>query len=101
MEFATKQDNVKKIDATAKNKWRWDWLDDDKMGQYIKKLKISGQAFCTLCNKSLQYQSSGKKDLQRHVTGPTHLKAMQTVKTNYTLKGHKLVNLPDWKLEKF
>ena len=79
MEFATREDNVKKIDAAAKNKWRWNWLDDEKIGPYIKKLKISGQAFCTLCNKSLQY-SSGKYDLQRHVTRPTHLDALKWVK---------------------
>ena len=79
MEFATREDNVKKIDASAKNKWRWNWLNDEKIGPYIKKLKISGQAFCTLCNKSLMYQSCGKYDLQRHVTRPPHLNALKMV----------------------
>ena len=87
MEFATKQDDVRKIDETVKNKWRWDWIDIELMQQYIKKLKVPGQAFCTLCNKTLLYQSGGKRDLQRHMTSPNHLSAMKTVKLNYSLDG--------------
>lgn len=87
MEFATKQVDVKKIDAPVKNKWRWDWLDDELMQQYIRKVKVPGQAFCILCNRTLLYQSGGKRDLQRHMTGPVHLTAMKTVKSNYSLEG--------------
>lgn len=62
MDFATQKDDVRAIDSTVKNKWRWDWLDSDIMQQYIRKLKFSGQAHCILCNKTLIYQCGGKKD---------------------------------------
>ena len=73
MEFATTTDDVREIDKTVRNKWRWDWLENDKMKQYLRKVKQPGQAFCTICKKTLQYQSSGKKDLKQHVTSPPHL----------------------------
>ena len=88
MEFATKQDDVRKTDADAKNKWRSDWLEGNKMmEQYIRKLKLCGQAFCTLCYQTLRYQSSGKRDLERHLTSPPHLSKLKTVRTNQSLEG--------------
>ena len=87
MDFATQENDVRAIDSTVKNKWRWDWLDSDLMQQYIRKLKLPGQAYCTLCQKALLYQSGGKKDLKRHMDSPPHLQAMRTVKTNYSLDG--------------
>ena len=86
MEFVTKQDDIKKIEEGVKNKWRWEWVEnDDLLRQYIKKIKLPGQAFCILCNRTLRYQSSGKKDLQRHITSPPHQAAMRNVKSNYSL----------------
>ena len=77
MEFPTKQDD--EIDETVKNKRQWDCIDNGLMQQYIKKLKVPGQAFCTLCTKTLLYQSVRKRDLQRQMTSPNHLSAMKTV----------------------
>ena len=86
MDFAAPNDDIKKIDNGIKNKWRWEWVEnDDSLRQYIKKIKLPGQAFCTLCNRTLKYQSSGKKDLQRHITSPPHTAAVNNVKTNYSL----------------
>ena len=88
MDFATKKDDVRKIDADAKNKWRWNWLEGNKMmEQYIQKLKLCGQAYCTLCNQTLRYQASGKRDIERHLTSPPHLSKLETVRTNQSLEG--------------
>ena len=87
MDFATQKDNVREIDSSVRNKWRWDWLENDLMKQYLRKTKQPGQAFCTICNKTLQYQSGGKKDLKRHMESPPHILAIKTVKTNYSLEG--------------
>ena len=73
---------VRKIDADAKTKWHWDWLEGNKMmEQYIRKLKLCWQAYCTLCNQTLRYQSSGKRDLERHLKSPPHLSKRETVRT--------------------
>ena len=92
MDYATQKDDVRAIDSKVKNRWRWDWLDNALMIQYIRKLKVPGQAYCVLCQKALMYKSGGKKDLKKHMDSPPHILAMNTVKTNYSLDGMQHTN---------
>ncbi|KAH3842494.1 hypothetical protein DPMN_115990 [Dreissena polymorpha] len=66
MAFATPKDDIKAVDSSVRNKWRWEWITNDQIGQYLRKTKLPGQAYCTWCNRRLhKYQSTGKKDLHR------------------------------------
>lgn len=87
MEFANSRDNIKDIDKTAKNKWKWDWVQDTTLESTIRKTKNDGLAWCCICNQSLKYGSSGKKALVKHVDSEQHIKAVNTVKTNYSITG--------------
>ena len=59
--------------STIKNKWKWDWLTDKDFGvdihgrpcehylsEYIVKINVDGEAFCTWCNMTINYGSNGK-----------------------------------------
>ena len=65
MEIVDRKDgiDVRKIDATCRDKWKWDWLEKpDDMGHflsdYIRKLKTTGKAICTICNTVITYGTS-------------------------------------------
>ena len=50
--------DARKIDATCKNKWKWSWLEEKYengkyLSTYVKKINVSGSAFCIYCNKPL------------------------------------------------
>ena len=67
---------ARKIDATCKNKWKWSWLEEkdengDYLSSYVRKINVSGSAFCIYCNKPLVYGNTGKKDLLKHATKST------------------------------
>ena len=59
--------------STIKNKWKWDWLTNKDFGvdihgrpcehylsEYIVKINVDREAFCTWCNMTINYGSSGK-----------------------------------------
>ena len=57
--------SIKNIDRSAKNKFKWSWLEDtDKSGvylsDYIRKTDRDDIAFCTLCSDEIRYGSSGQ-----------------------------------------
>ena len=59
--------------------WRWEWIDSDvdftdakkkkllnpkypdkvRLGQWIRKIRSSGKAYCTLCQKEVNYANKG------------------------------------------
>ena len=46
----------RKIDATCRNKLKWSWLEEkdengDYLSSYVRKINVSGSAFCIYCNK--------------------------------------------------
>ena len=52
----------------------------DYLSTYVRKINLSGSAFCIYCNKPLVYVNTGKKDLLKHATKSTeHLSS----KKNY------------------
>ena len=64
----SESEDARKIDATCKNKWKWSWLEEkdengDYLSSYVRKINVSGSAFCIYCNKPLVYGNTGKKDL--------------------------------------
>ena len=84
--------SVKDIDKTVKNKFRWSWLQEkvkldgnDLSFECFKKLTSPGHVLCTLCTDKINYASSGKKALQKHVSSPKHVKAWKFKRDNLTL----------------
>ena len=52
----------------------------DYLSSYVRKINVSGSAFCIYCNKPLVYGNTGKKDLHKHATkSAKHL----SIKKNY------------------
>ena len=52
----------------------------DYLSNYVRKINVSGSAFCICCNKPLVYGNAGKADLLKHATKSTeHLSS----KKNY------------------
>ena len=66
MKFFERGASVKHIDDGLKNKWRWEWLDEEKLGRkyssWAKKFDAPGGVFCIVCNSGLQYASSSEAD---------------------------------------
>ena len=66
-EFISRASNVN-IDTSlsTKNRFRWAWLEekdthDERYGDYLRKIKQDGYAYCTYCRNELKYASKGKK----------------------------------------
>ena len=87
MEFADANDDIRVIDSTAKNKWKWEWVQNTALESSIKKTKGDGQAWCCICKQTLKYGSSGKKALLRHVDSPQHSHGGKTIKQNNSTSG--------------
>jgi hypothetical protein len=61
--------NIKEVDRGVKNEFNWKWLEEtdengDFLSDYVRKINQPGRAFCTWCNDTLKYGSSGKRDLK-------------------------------------
>ena len=72
----SESEDARKIDAIFKNKWKWSWLEEkdengDYLSTYVRKINVSGSAFCIYCNKTLVYGNAGKKDLLKHARKST------------------------------
>ena len=62
------------------------------LSTYVRKINVSGSAFCIYCNKPLVYGNTGKKDLHKHATkSAEHL----SIKKNYL--SIRLLPLHWWK----
>ena len=81
----SESEDARKIDATCTNKSKWSCLEDkdeigDYLSTYVRKINVSGSAFCIYCSKTLVYGNTGKKDLLNHARKSTeHLSS----KKNY------------------
>ncbi|ELU18556.1 hypothetical protein CAPTEDRAFT_209568 [Capitella teleta] len=85
------------VQACVKNKFRWEWLDTKvnlrvgkdsvtvKIGDSIAKMEKARAAYCTLCNKPVQYGSAGKGALAQHLEKPCHLDRWKARRDNEQL----------------
>ena len=87
MKFLPPGYNTKELEQPAKNKWRWQWLSEVdskgvKWSDWLQKIEVCGVAFCSLCGKTINYKSNGKKALKLHCEDANHQKNHRVVKTN-------------------
>ena len=78
-------------DSGIRNGWRWEWCDktihQQRAGEFIKKLKMTGLAYYTLCETEIQYGSKGFTALSGHMSRAKHLKLLKVRRENQTLPG--------------
>ena len=89
-------------DGDSRYKWNWHWLDkvisvkmspDDskevevRYGEWLRKLRGYGHAYCELCRKEIMYASRGSAQLDKHVGSAGHLDRMRDRRLNPTLPG--------------
>lgn len=55
-------------------KYRREWENDENLAGWIKQGKSDTEAYCTVCNKSINIGSTGKQILLRHKQGALHMK---------------------------
>ena len=70
--------NLNDIDAGVKIKFKWDWLQnkvdsDEYFSDCFRNLKDAGLVYSVYCEDKINYGSSGKKALRRHVKRPSHV----------------------------
>ena len=90
LERHSKECDPKLVDATVKNKWNWNWLNEtdfskhgDFLSDCIVKINKPGQAYCLYCSVPIVYGSSGKRNLRKHAKGNKfHSQQSQIRKTN-------------------
>ena len=87
MKILPRDANTKLLEKDAKNKWRWEWLDErDSQGQkyedWLKKPDITGMAYCDACGKTISYKSSRKRALRLHAEDTKHKTSLRSVKSN-------------------
>lgn len=82
---------VRDIDKEAKNPWRWEWLEKQVEGiylrEFIRKLSKCGGCYCIVCNKELAYGSRGFVALADHVKSAKHKSFLQIRKEHSALPG--------------
>lgn len=78
---------VREIDSSVKNKFRWEWLEkkvDLKLkkqevsvllSECIQKINIPGKAICSLCKDQIYYGGRGWNSLLSHLNSSKHLKS--------------------------
>ena len=64
-DFVSKSTDLKKLESSVKNKFRWDWLEEkDEHGEmlscYVRKIDKPGMAYCVYCEQTLNYSKKGK-----------------------------------------
>ena len=87
MKFLVRNSDTKLLEKDAKNKWRWEWMEErDSQGQtfdeWLKKPDTTGMTFCDACGKTINYKSSGKKALRLHAEDSNHKMSLKTIKSN-------------------
>lgn len=95
-------------DRKSRYKWNWHWLDkvvtvqlettpDEKVevryGEWLRKLKEPGLAYCELCRKEIAYGSQGAAQLQKHVETSAHLDHVKSGRLNPVLPGKCQISL--------
>ncbi|GBM16792.1 hypothetical protein AVEN_9380-1 [Araneus ventricosus] len=81
--------DVREIDKQAKNPWRWEWLEKQAEGRYlreiIRKLNKCGACYCIVCRKELAYESRRFVEFTDHVKSSKHKSFLQTRKEHFAL----------------
>ncbi|XP_076440671.1 uncharacterized protein LOC143280062 isoform X1 [Babylonia areolata] len=74
--FIERTAKTSSFDRDSKNKWRWEWVDktveDQRVGEVIRKIEKDGYAYCTVCDSEIKYSSRGFVTIREHLTRPTH-----------------------------
>ena len=78
------------IDKGVKNPFKWHWLerkDVHKMyySEWVRKVDISGKAWCLLCKKLLNYSNQGITGFDTHAKGDKHKEVVLSLKNNTIL----------------
>ena len=53
-----------------------------RIGDHIKKIKIRGKVFCTVCNDTIRYENEGYRALTKHLTKGKHINNYKLLLTN-------------------
>lgn len=88
--FVDRNSDLKEIESTVKNKFKWCWLDEkdsngDLLSDYVRKLSQPGNAYCIFCKYQLNYSSRGRSFITRHASSQHHMKRRNDVKSNQSL----------------
>ena len=79
----------KEKEAQIKNSWRWEWLEKTVEGMqlcsFFHKILMPGKAYCSWCQKEIDYSKRGLPALTCHAKHKKHQKHLETSKTNYSL----------------
>ena len=55
----------------VKNCWRWELtekkIEDENVGRFIRKVRVSGVAYCILCRRKINYGCRGRVSLEDHM----------------------------------
>ena len=82
--------NINEIDATVRNKFRWEWLSDqdpngDFYSDYVRKIGKAGYVVCKWCDKQINHGVAGKKGLSDHSKSIKHKKKRNLIRSNQSL----------------
>lgn len=87
--LALNSPDVKNIDEGVKNWFKWSWLQETVQVQgetmpmnCFSKIREAGRAICDTCNQHINYGTSGKSALKKHVEHPKHIKAWKMQQQN-------------------
>ena len=87
-------EQIRTIDKGIKNAWKWDWLEKDvdgvSLAENIRKLDRPGMAYCTVCQREINYGRRGLVALTDHCRVSKHRELIKLRKTNYRLQGEIL-----------
>ena len=83
MEILDRSADVRKIDASVRDKFKWEWLEAKNdsgnfFSDYMQKLNGGGKALCTTCDIVISYGSSGKKAFTKHGKSKSHMVSLRS-----------------------
>ena len=77
-------------DSTCANKWKWEWMDvsvdEERIGNHIRKIARSGVTICTICG-SKEYGTRGRVALTDHIKSNSHATAVKSIQGNFAITG--------------
>ena len=79
--------------CTEKNKFKWQWLDEEvelcgkkvQFGSCLEKHEAAGKFYCMLCQRDMTYATRGKVALKAHLTNAKHIAAWKASIENLKL----------------
>jgi len=81
------------IDEGVKNRFKWSWLLETLQVEgttlslnCFSKIKQPGKAICNICNHVINYGTSGKIALRKHMMHPKHLKLWKIQQQNMQIE---------------